>query len=160
MALKTRTSLNVSRRGERGFTMVQMVVTVVIVAIVTTFAVVQIASARDQMRLTGATREFAGYTEKARLDSIRRHGSFGGGDSKVTLNSANGYTLLFDADYNGTPANRTFMLPEGVTISEVIVTSSASTVTQVPSAGAPVEITFDWHGRTANAYRIKFVNTR
>src|ERR1044072_4412175 len=92
MSLKTRASLNHGRRGERGFSMIQIVITMAIIAIVTTFAVVQITVARDQMTLANTAREFAGYTEKARLDSIRRHGSMGGGDAKVTFNSTSGYT--------------------------------------------------------------------
>src|SRR5829696_7420645 len=111
MALKTGTSSNGGRRGESGFTLLQIVLTIAIMAIVTSFAVVQIAVSRDHMTLTSATREFAGYAEKARLDSVRRHGD---GTvavaASVKLDSASGYSANFDYTYDGALDTRSFDL--------------------------------------------------
>src|SRR5947209_4825919 len=115
-------------RGEAGFTMTQVVVTLAVMAIVIGFAAVRIAVARDQMRLVNAAREFATFTEKARIDSVRRHGGVGGGDSNVVINSATTYQILMDYAYNGSPQWRTFTLPDGVQVSNVQVTQADGTV--------------------------------
>src|SRR5205085_3276580 len=127
-------------------------------AIVIGFAAVRIAVARDQMRLVNAAREFATFTEKARIDSVRRHGGVGGGDSNVVINSATTYQILMDYAYNGSPQWRTFTLPDGVQVSNVQVTQADGTV--VNNAALPVTVIFDWRGRTTTAQRITFTNSR
>lgn len=144
-------------RGEAGFTMTQMVVAMAIIAIVTGFAVVRIAVARDQMRLVNAARELASYTEKARLDSIRRHGTVGGGDASVVINKTT-YQIYMDYDYNGTPEWRTFTLPDGVEVKSVQVTQANGAVNN--SATLPITISFDWRGRSTTADRITLTNPR
>ena len=53
---------------QRGFTIMQMVITVALIAIVTAFGVVGIKNARAEFRLQNAARLFASYVEKARAD--------------------------------------------------------------------------------------------
>jgi len=64
-------------RQQRGFTLMQMVITIAIIAIVTTFGVLGIKTARAEFRLQNSARLFATYVEKARADSIRRHAGTG-----------------------------------------------------------------------------------
>jgi Tfp pilus assembly protein FimT len=143
--------------------MTEIVIVLVVVVIVMGFAVIQIAEARDQMTLTNAARSFAAYTEKTRIDSVRRHGADGGGDGAVTLNSSTQYVAFLDHDYNGTPSNNTLTFPDGVVVTNIAVTNAAGTTTTVtPSAGTPVTVTFNWRGRTSGgeSYRINFTNER
>src|ERR1700750_1084403 len=62
---------------QRGFTLTQMVITLAIIAIVSTGGVLGIRTARAEFRLQNSARLFATYIEKARADSIRRHAATG-----------------------------------------------------------------------------------
>ena len=62
---------------QRGFTITQMVVTLVIIAITSTAGVLAIKAARAEFRLQNNARLFATYIEKARADAIRRHAAPG-----------------------------------------------------------------------------------
>ncbi|HEX8851927.1 MAG TPA: hypothetical protein VF754_00490, partial [Pyrinomonadaceae bacterium] len=141
-----------ARRGEFGFSMVQMVITLLVVSVVTTFAFMRVAVARDNMRLTAAARELAGYIEKARLDSIRRHVS-AGQEAIVSFPNANTYTVTMDHNYTGATSTRTFTLPEGVTLS----VADASTLNTI---ALPTSFNYDWRGRTTTEIRITLANTR
>ena len=59
-------------RQQQGFTMMQMVITISIIAIVSTVGVLGINTARAEFRLQSSARLFSTYVEKARADSIRR----------------------------------------------------------------------------------------
>ena len=64
-------------KQQRGFTITQMVVTLVIIALTSTAGVLAIKAARAEFRLQNSARLFATYIEKARADSIRRHATTG-----------------------------------------------------------------------------------
>lgn len=125
--------------SERGFTIVQTLVTVAIVAVISAFALMAVGSARASMRLTGSTREFAGYLEKARSNAIRRNGS-----SNVTIIDASSYSVTMDFDADGTPETRTIRLQDGVLFKDCIGISA----------------TFDWRGRIGGAIRFELQNDR
>src|ERR1043165_6515907 len=79
--------MNANRRRvkpQRGFTIAQMVITLAIIAVVTTFGVLGIKSARAEYRQQTAARLFASYVEKARQDAIRRHAASGAESSIET----------------------------------------------------------------------------
>ncbi|HEY0766304.1 MAG TPA: prepilin-type N-terminal cleavage/methylation domain-containing protein [Pyrinomonadaceae bacterium] len=59
---------------ESGFTLLQLLVTLAIISVVSTFAVMGITRARASMRLSNSTRQFGAYVERARADAVRRHG--------------------------------------------------------------------------------------
>ncbi len=125
--------------SERGFTMVQSLITVALVALISAFAVMAVGSARASMRLTGSTREFAGYLEKARSNAIRRNGT-----SIVTIVTENSYSVTMDFDGDGVTETRTISLQEGVTF----------------DGGVGVTATFDWRGRLGGAIRFVLKNDR
>ncbi|HZI87590.1 MAG TPA: hypothetical protein VFD48_12200, partial [Pyrinomonadaceae bacterium] len=86
-----KTTRRESFRKQTGFTTVQMLITIALVTIVSAFALFAIDSARASVRLTGATREFASYLEKARSNAIRRNGT-----SVVTIVDQNSYRVDMD----------------------------------------------------------------
>src|SRR5258705_13943193 len=127
------TQKNEAQRSERqsGFTMLQMVITVAIIAIVSTFGILGIKKARAQMRVQNAARQFAVYVEKARADAIRRHAMLGNESSVESFGEdTNRFVVTMDFDGNGTVQSRTFMLDSGTVFS-----------------GNATKVSFDWRGR-------------
>ena len=116
---------------QHGFTIMQMVVTIAIIAIVSTFGVLGITKARAQYRLQNSARQLAVYLEKARADAIRRHAAPG---SESTVQQPFGpgtNTYIVRMDFGtGTLTTRTFQLESGITF----LTNAQTTA-------------FDWRGR-------------
>lgn len=125
--------------SERGFTIVQSLVTVALVALISAFAVMAVGSARASMRLTGSTREFAGYLEKARSNAIRRNG-----EAVITILDETSYSVTMDFDADGTVETRTIRLQQGVTFDGVV----------------GVTARFDWRGRLGGPIRFVLRNDR
>ena len=121
-----------------GFTIAQLVITLAVISVVSSFALLGIRSARASIRLSGATRELAGYLEKARGDAVRRHGT-----TSITIAGDNSYTVTMDFGVNGITQTRTFALPAGVTFNSI---------------AAGTSISFDWRGRVSNEVGIGLIN--
>src|SRR5512145_3420985 len=97
-------------RQQRGFTITQMVITLSIIAVVSTFGVMGIKTARAEFKHQSAARLFATYIEKARLDSIRRHAAPGEESSIETFGAGStAYEVTMDFG-SGTIETRTFNL--------------------------------------------------
>ena len=127
-----RTSEVQIRRNKKttgGFTTIQLVITVAVVAVVSATAVYGIRTARASMRLAGDTRQLASYIEKARADSVRRNAR-AGNESSVQIVNDKTYIVTMGFGGSDTLSSQTFTLSEGVTFS-----TNAAT------------ITFDWRGR-------------
>jgi Tfp pilus assembly protein FimT len=118
------------KNGERGSTIVQLVITVSIIAIVSTFALINLRSARASIRLQNSVRQLATYMEKARVDAVRRHDS-----SSVQFTSPTSYRVTMDFNGTGSPVSRNFSFEQGV---------------QIASADLP-NVTFNWRGRTVTS---------
>jgi len=69
--MSTRTTRKKKPTAQRGFSLMQLMVTLAVVSIVSGLAVLGIASARQRIRLTNSSRLLASYAEKARVDSVR-----------------------------------------------------------------------------------------
>ncbi len=120
---------------QRGFTITQMVVTLAIIAVVSTGGVLGIRTARAEFRLQNSARLFATYIEKARADAIRRHAATGQESSVETFGpGSTQYAITMDYG-SGVVETRTFDLESGL-----------SFVT------APKKVTFDWRGRITEAW--------
>jgi type II secretory pathway pseudopilin PulG len=117
-------------KQQHGFTVIQMVITIAIVAIVSTFGVLGIRSARAEFRMQSSARLFASYVEKARADSVRRHAVSGAEASVETFGAGTtSYAVTMDFG-SGTVETRTFQLDPGVDF----LTDA-------------LKVTFDWRGR-------------
>jgi hypothetical protein len=115
---------------QRGFTIVQMMITLAVVAVVTTFGVLGIRTARAEFRVHSAARLFASYIEKARVDAIRRHAPDGEESSIETFAAATrGYAVTMDFG-SGIVETRTFELDSGLSFH-----TDAK------------KVSFDWRGR-------------
>ncbi len=110
--------------------MMQMVITIAIIAIVSTFGVLGIRNARAEFRKQSSARLFASYIEKARADSVRRHAAPGTESSVETFGAGtNTYAVTMDFG-TGTVETRTFQLePEVDFLTDAL------------------KVTFDWRGR-------------
>jgi hypothetical protein len=117
------------KRPAGGFTTIQLVITVSVVAVVSAFATYGIRTARASMRLANDTRQLASYLEKARVDSVRRNAR-AGFESSVQIVDAKTYRVTMGFGGSDTVTSQTFSLSEGVTFSTNAIT-----------------ITFDWRGR-------------
>jgi Tfp pilus assembly protein FimT len=127
-------------RNARGFSILQMVVTLTVASIVSTFAVISLHNSKQSIRLQNSVRQLAGYLEKARLDSIRRHAN--PVNSSVVFTSPTSYDVTMDFAGSGTPTTRTFTFENGV---------------EVFSNGLP-SVSFNWRGRTSactNRFAVK-----
>lgn len=132
------------KNRERGISIVEILIVILMISIVSAFALLRISGAQRAMRLTNSAREFMGWLEKVRLDSTRRHATtpVNAGDpdlrAKVTIASANSYTVLIDQDGDGAlDAPRTFTIPatHGATFAGITI---------------PTTIYYNWRGRSVD----------
>ena len=127
------------RRGERGVSILEIVIVVAMISIVTSFAVMQIGAAQRAMRLTNSAREFLGWLEKARLDSLRRHAISNVEMASVTITSANSYTITIDQNGDGTlDPQRTITIP-------------STHAAHFAGLTFPTTIYYNWRGRPVDA---------
>ena len=116
--------------GQRGFSLMQLIITVAVVSIVSTIAYLGITSARQRIRLTNSSRVLASYVEKARVDSVRRHPMTADLMAGVEVLDRTTYRVKMDFDNNGTVETRDITLDSGVVF-----------------ATDPIALVFDWRGR-------------
>jgi type II secretory pathway pseudopilin PulG len=135
---------NDAARGVRGFSLLQLIVTLAVVGIVVGMVILGVRSTRASMRLNASARNFAQTLERARLDAIRRH------DTATVAFADDGsyYEVSMDFNNTGTRQTRRFTLDSGLI--------------PVPDAsGNYPSIGFDWRGRTpACSTSFQFQNDR
>ena len=120
---------------QRGFTIPQMVITLMIIAVVSAAGVLGIKTARAEFRLQNNARLFATYIEKARADAIRRHASVAEESTVETFGpGTTSYAITMDFG-TGSVETRTFNLDSGLSFS---------------TAGK--RVSFNWRGRIAEAW--------
>ncbi len=73
MAVESKNA-SITKPGQQtGFTLLQLMIVVLVIAVIGGMAAFGIVEARQRIRLTNSARMLASYLEKARVDSIRRH---------------------------------------------------------------------------------------
>jgi len=114
-----------------GFSTVELLAVVTVLAIITAFGLLGVSKARASVRLSGAARQYAAYIEKARIYSIKRHADDATQRASVAINAnKSSYDVTMDLDGDGGTDTRTFNLPSGITFQTVET------------------VAFDWRGRT------------
>jgi len=123
--------------GQDGFTVIELLIVLTIISVLSGFALMQITRARQVMVRENAARQLAGYLEKARVDSLRRHPMAAVQMAQVTLSDATSYSVTIDADGNGAlDAPKVVSLaPDGLQL----------------NGPFPRTIYFNWRGRTVDA---------
>lgn len=124
------------RNAADGFTLLQLLITVAIIGIVTAYAFTQLTKAQQAMRLSGSTREFMNYMEKARIDSIRRHAITSPQMASISITDARSYTIAMDFNSDGVVETRVIDLPQNRGVKFV----TGNTI-------LPIMITYNWRGR-------------
>ena len=133
--------------ASRGFSLLELMIVMTVIAIVSTFAILGIKRSRNSINLQNSARVFASYCEKARLGAIRRHDA-----TNVDITGPTTYNVTMDFDATGTIGVRTFTLEKGV-----VFTDSTNTAYTVDGGGnvsssngeAVSWADFNWRGRTS-----------
>ena len=129
MAVERKTLAKHGRQN--GFTLLQVVIVVLVIAVIGGMAVFGIVQARQRVRLTNSARLLASYLEKARVDSIRRHASTADQMAGVSINGDEAsYTVRIDLDGNGAIDTLNVALDNGIKF-----------------VGDKALTAFDWRGR-------------
>jgi hypothetical protein len=130
MSATTRTNRKPKPMGQRGFSLMQLLITLAVVSVVSGLAVYGIAAARQRIRLTNSSRLLASYVEKARVDSVRRHPTDPNLMAGVEVLDKTRYRVKMDFDGDGVMETRELSLDDGVEF-----------------ATDPIALVFDWRGR-------------
>ena len=122
-----------------GVTVLELLIVMMMIAVMSGFAIMQIVRARQVMIRANAAQEFVGYLEKARLDSVRRRPVPTTAEmAQVSIVNATYYSVTIDADGNGAlDAPKVISLPVNTDLQF--------------NGSFPRTIYFDWRGRTVNS---------
>jgi prepilin-type N-terminal cleavage/methylation domain-containing protein len=121
-----------------GFSFPELLIVIAIIGIVSTFAVLSFQKSNKGFKLAGATRTLSTYLEKARVDSVRRHGG-----ASININSLTSYTVNIDFGGTGTSTARTITLPQGTSLRYTLPPANTS----IDPSTTPITIAYDYRGR-------------
>lgn len=96
-------------QGERGFTLVELMVTVAVLAVMAGLAVPSFRATVNANRLTGSTNELVNALQTARMEAIRRNqraavclsANADAATPSCSTSSPTGWLVFVDADHNG-----------------------------------------------------------
>ncbi|MGI8545229.1 MAG: pilus assembly FimT family protein [Aridibacter sp.] len=91
-------------QNQKGVSLVEMLVVIMIITILSTIALMQFGSSKDQFRRQNVAQELKTAFERARFDSVKRRAEIVSGvdnRAKVTVNTTS-FTLAVDKNGNGT----------------------------------------------------------
>lgn len=90
---------------QSGVSIIEVLIVVVVLAILTTLAIMQLGRSKIDFQRQRIAREFKVYLERARFDSVKRRAAVSSDMSRVILNSATSFTVVADFNQNGTLLN-------------------------------------------------------
>jgi type II secretory pathway pseudopilin PulG len=131
--------------GERGVSILEMLIMLMMVSVITGYALTRISGSQQFMRMENASREFMSYVDKARLDSVRRHAGPPGTlpqpvMSSVTITGPRSYRVVMDFDGDGiVDAPRNITIPDN----QGVIFNTGGTP-------LPIIISFNWRGRAVS----------
>jgi len=132
-------SNRINFQDEAGKSVLDILITLVVVAIVSSFAVVGVVAARDSMRLSNSARVLTAYMEKTRLAAVRCHCS-----TTLQISITGSYSVSGPLR-SATTETMTLPLDTNVTFQGLTL---------------PLTITFDWRGRADNDYHLTLTNSQ
>lgn len=112
---------------------------ITIAAIISTIGLISFQKSNRSFKVSGATRELSGYLEKARADSVRRHGG-----ASLDIDNSSSYTANIDFSGSGTSTPRTILFPLGTSLRYTLPPATTS----IDPSVTPIRIDYDWRGRT------------
>ena len=126
--------------SQSGKSLVEIIVILVVIGILTSFAIIQISSSKTYMQRQNLTRELKTYLERARFDAVKRRAEGATTNlSRVIINSATTYSVVTDLNQNGKlETNEERRVDFG----------SQNGVKFVGTLTYPIIISFDRHGHT------------
>ncbi|MEO7674612.1 MAG: prepilin-type N-terminal cleavage/methylation domain-containing protein [Pyrinomonadaceae bacterium] len=131
---------NFGSTTERGFSLIELFIVLVILAVLTTLAIANFRSSKVDFERQAITREFKVYLERARFDSVKRRAVAAGDQANIVLTGPSSFTAQIDFD-----ENRVLSAAERRVVD---FTQRASTQIEVSDAGLnyPITIRFDQRG--------------
>ncbi len=93
--------MKVQFKSESGLSIIEIMIVLVFLAILVTFAVAQFGSSKTNLQRQRIAREFKVYLERARFDSVKRRAADTNNMSRVILNSPTSFTSVIDLNQNG-----------------------------------------------------------
>ena len=92
----------VGKNTQRGASLMELLIVLVIAAVLATFAVSQFGGSTDNLERQNLAREFKADLERARFDSIKRRAYTCSDMSRVTINDATSFSVTTDLTQDGT----------------------------------------------------------
>lgn len=92
--------LDLKAPDQRGVTVVELLVVVVVIAVIVGFALMQRGGANEQFKRQNVAQELKSAFERARFDSVKRRADSSGIQAKVVVDQTT-FTLTTDRDQNG-----------------------------------------------------------
>lgn len=86
---------------QSGFTLFEILIVLVLLAIVTSMAIMNFGNSKTNLQRQRIAREFKIYLERARFDSVKRRAVDINEMSRVILNSPTSFSVAIDANENG-----------------------------------------------------------
>jgi prepilin-type N-terminal cleavage/methylation domain-containing protein len=128
-----------TRSRQSGFSLIEIFIVLVMIAILTTLALMQLGKSRVDLQRQRIAREFKVYLERARFDSVKRRAEATTERASIMLTSGSSFTVLLDFDGDGVMrANETRVVNFSDRTDAIIQVSDAYTW--------PVRVEFDRRG--------------
>jgi len=133
------------KKSESGFSLVELLMVITILAVVTTFAVLQTRRSKTRFQREKIGAELRSSLERARFDSVKRRATNSDDMSRVEITSTTSYTVRTDSNGNGT-----ILLPNGTLDSSELrsinFADSNSGVFVGNNLSLPITVSFDHLG--------------
>jgi prepilin-type N-terminal cleavage/methylation domain-containing protein len=123
---------------QSGFSLIEVFIVLIIIAIITTFALITFGSSKVDLHRQAVVREFKIYLERARFDSVKRRAE-DPNRATVVLNSATSFTVQLDYNEDGT-------LQPNETRTVDFTQRSNTQILVTDTLNYPVTISFDRRG--------------
>ena len=134
--------------AQRGVTLVELLVVIVIIAVVCTFALMNRGSANEQFQRQNVARELKVAFERARFDSVKRRADGTVPQANIVI-SQTSFTLVTDANMDGDLADANDSVTTDFGGQSIIISNfSGNTVAAITS---PITVSFNQRGEPSVA---------